>query len=253
MKKLLTIIFLLCASVAHADMTFTDSDQSTESNADPKTHSFSCTSGADVLVLGISGQIGSSRAGGAPTYNAAPMTIAGSLNTIGAEGDVEVWYLIDPGCTGSGLTVSVPNTGTATLLYMSMVTFSAAAGSTTAFVEAVNDGNGSNAAPATVTCTPNQSGDAMYGMLHWGNNATTDWGTFTGNEIFKFDLGQEVTGAYYQISTDANPFLFSVDDDGSSGPDTDDYGFTCVVFEQAEVGAGPTRRRMIIMSEALYE
>ena len=247
MKKLFTLIFLLCASVAHADLSFTESGESGESNGDPRTLSFSCTSTADLLVVGISVQVAPSpRTGGTPTYNGSGMTQAGTTNTLGGEGDVEVWYLVDPGCTGSALTLSVPNTAN-NLILLSAATFSAGGTDTAGYVGSVNDGTATNVAPATVTCTPNQSGDAMYSILHWGNNATTDWGTYAGSEIFKFDLGQEMTGAYYHISTDANPFEFSVDDDGSSGPDTDDYSMTCAVWEQVVPSAG--RRRMIMMSE----
>ncbi|HSX45369.1 MAG TPA: hypothetical protein VLF39_04685, partial [Candidatus Saccharimonadales bacterium] len=82
----------------------------------PLASNYTCGAGSTVLVLGIVTGGSTARAGGAPTYNGVALTQAGSTQKAAASPEtvVEMFYLLAPP-TGSSLSISVPNTGTASL------------------------------------------------------------------------------------------------------------------------------------------
>lgn len=116
-------------------------------NTSPVTFSHTCDATAKLLTLGISCANGSTvRAGGAPTYNGVTMTQAGTTQKAAAspEGSCELWYLISPG-TGSSLTVSIPNTGSAPI-YATASSWIPPAGVTPS-LDVANGNNGTSTNP----------------------------------------------------------------------------------------------------------
>ena len=104
---------IMIASEAHAAHTF-DTTNFFEGTASPLEASYTCGSGATLLVVGIVAHGATARTGGAPTYNSVAMTQVGETRSSGQEAVVEMWYLPSPP-TGSAYTISVPNSGSLTL------------------------------------------------------------------------------------------------------------------------------------------
>lgn len=134
--------------------------------SDPLTASYTCDGSAKLLILGIVVGAGSARTGGAPTYNSVAMTQADSTRT-GTETSTELWYLIDP-TAGSSQTISVPNTGAATL-WVKASSYLPPPGRSIAFDTAT--GNQTSGANPSVSITPTVNGALIYAVLGDGANA----------------------------------------------------------------------------------
>ncbi len=122
------IIPLQFAGEAQAAHTY-DTKARFTGTANPLTQSYTCGSGATLLVLGIVTEGATARTGGAPRYNSVPMVQVNSTR-IATEVNVEMWYLANPS-TGSAYTIAVPNSNTRTL-YVIASSYKAASGKTSA-------------------------------------------------------------------------------------------------------------------------
>jgi hypothetical protein len=163
----------------------------TTSTANPLTQTYTCGSGATVLIVFLFYAGGTARSGGAPTYNGVALTQVDTQakGTTSPEASTEMWYLLDPP-TGSALTVSVPNAG-GLAMGGTIMSRKAPAGKTTRFDagDAVDKATGTNPTHAlnvgadtfVVACVAD-------GANAWSPTAFTgtaihndDWGTWGGS------------------------------------------------------------------------
>ena len=103
--------------------------QSTYGTTNPNVLSFTCNTGAKLLVCFLFNN-DAERTGGDPTYNSLPMTDSGAGYVIHTECGISIWYLIDPP-TGSAYDISFPNSGGSNI-QISAACFIPAAGKTAA-------------------------------------------------------------------------------------------------------------------------
>lgn len=126
---------------------------------------FNCPAGTSVLILCIGWNAVSARTGGSPTFNGVPMVDSGQgqVSQGGGETTVEVWYMLAPP-TGTGYTISVPNTGVLSL-WLSASCYSSATGVSAFDLSAVATGNSAN---GSVNITPTVDGAAIIAALTSG-------------------------------------------------------------------------------------
>jgi hypothetical protein len=204
----------------------------------PLTQSYTCGSGATLLVLGIVTAGNTPRTGGAPTYNGAVMTQVDSTR-IATETNVEMWYLANPS-TGSAYTISVPNTNTRTL-YVTASSYKAASGKTSALDTSNGDKQTSSNPYVCITTTAdgdvivdilgdgyddvptandssgqytvlystddgNYSDNAQYRLQPAAGMDCPDW-TTAGSDEWAMVVGafKEVVPIYYSVGTESNP------------------------------------------------
>lgn len=184
--------------------TFDTNLRFTGSNS-PLTQSYTCGSGATVLVLGIVTGGSVVRAGGAPTYNGVSLTQADSTRYYASspETSCELWYLLAPP-TGASYTISVPNTG-AKSLYVQASSYKAAAGCSSV-LDVAGGSTGLTDAPY-VSVTTTSDGDVIVAVAGTGDDNApftqsgtslnrTDDGTFSDSNQYKL----QATAGIYTIS-----------------------------------------------------
>ena len=229
------LVLFAFANWALADMSLDNSDYYDEATADPGALSFTCGADTDALVIGITTQLGSPREAGAPTYNGATFTQAGTVETGGQEGDVEVWYLLAPS-TGSAYSISVPNSGSARIEF-SAASMIAAGSSVAVFDTVTQNGGASGGSTISLDITPGAIGNFMFNVLHSGYSAAAiSWSDIL---IASQDLGQENFFSQYAVATTTDTHSFTVT--YGSG---DDYGIMAASFEEYTAPEGE-RQRMI--------
>ena len=112
-----------------------DTKAETNGATNPLTLSYTCGSGATLLVLCIVVSGGTLRTGGKPTYDGVEMTTVyeGIKYSSSPEANVSMYYLIKPP-TGSEKTISVPNTtATPRTMWLSASSYKAQSGYTSAY------------------------------------------------------------------------------------------------------------------------
>jgi hypothetical protein len=173
-------------------------------NSNPQTLSYTCGSGATLLVLGIVTATTTARTGGAPTYNGVAMTQVDSTRTA-AETNVEMWYLANPS-TGSAYNISVPNSGALTL-YLIASSYKAASGYTSALDVSNGDSNTGSANPS-VAVTTKVNGDVVVDILGDGYyNAPS--GNSPGTVLYSTDDGSYSDNAQYALQATAGLITLS--------------------------------------------
>ena len=197
-SRLLLLLMLLCiltipvkeVQAAHSY----DTKARFTGATNPLTQSYTCGSGATLLVLGIVTAGNTARTGGAPTYNGVVMTQVDSTRTA-TEVNVEMWYMTNPS-TGSAYTISVPNSNTRTL-YVTASSYNAGSGKTSTLD--VSNGNQLTSNNPYVCVTTTADGDAIVDILGDGlDTAPTKDATFT--LLYSTDDGSYSDNAQYRIS-----------------------------------------------------
>jgi hypothetical protein len=171
-------------------------------SANPQTLSYTCGSGATLLVLGIVAEGATSRTGGAPTFDGVAMTQVDSTQTA-TETNVEMWYLVNPS-TGSAYDISVPNSNTLTL-YLIASSYKAASGYTSA-LDVSNGTTGSTANPSLLVDT-NVDGDVVVDVLGHGYHKVPTANSHT--LLYSTDDGAYTDNAQYALQVTAGSITLS--------------------------------------------
>jgi hypothetical protein len=189
---------------AQAAHTF-DTKARTSGATNPLTLSYTCGSGATLLVLGIVIAGATIRSGGAPTYNGVAMTQVGSTR-IATETNVAMYYLANPS-TGSAYTISVPNTGLQTL-YLIASSYKAASG----YSSTLDISNGSRvvdpgSANPSCSVTTTANGDVVVDILGHGLDTPPTANNWT--LLSSTDDGAYSDNAQYALQATAGAIAFS--------------------------------------------
>jgi hypothetical protein len=195
-----SLIPLVYASPAH---TFDTKARGTGTGK-PQTLSYTCGSGATLLVLGIVVAGTTARAGGAPTYNGVSMTQVDTVRTAG-ETNCEMWYLVNPS-TGSAYSISVPNTGGKTL-YLIASSYIAQSGYTSALDVYTGTAKTSNTANPSLSVTTTVDGDVVVDILGDGYSSKP-----TANShvlLYSTDDGSYSDNAQYALQASAGSITLS--------------------------------------------
>ena len=179
--------------------TFDNKAQILDARTNPVAANYTCGAGATLLVLSLSTTTGTTRTGGAPTYNGNTLTqVATALGDTGGEGTAELWYLVNPP-TGSALSVSVPNTG-AGYITVIISSYKAAAGYTSA-LDATNQAYSTSSTNPTVSVTSHINGDVIVDSLFTGYTSPPS----ANNRVLLYqnDTGNESNGAQYYLQATA--------------------------------------------------
>ena len=187
------ILPLQFAGEARADHTFDTKLRFTGATS-PLTQSYTCGSGATLLVLGIVTEGNTARTGGAPTYNGVAMTQVNSTR-IATETSVEMWYLSNPS-TGSAYTISVPNSNTRTL-YVIASSYKAATGKTS--VLDTSNGDQQTSANPYVCVTTTANGDAIVDILGEGYDDIPTANDSAYTLLYSTDDGNYSDNAQYRL------------------------------------------------------
>jgi len=173
--------------------TYNSYKASVESAANPATlTTYNCPSGTTVLVVCIGLNSATPRAGGTLTFNSQNMTDSGQgqITQGGGETTVEVWYMLNPP-TGTGYTISAPNTSTATL-WLSASCYAAGVGKTSALdLSASTTGNSAN---GNIDISPTVNGAAIIAAITSGYRTPP---STLNDEISTNDWGNQVFGDQY--------------------------------------------------------
>jgi hypothetical protein len=163
----------------------------------PLTNSYTCGTGATLLVVSVVTAGSTNRAGGNPTYNGITLSQADQLRKYATspETSCELFYLLAPP-TGSVYTISVPNTGGRTL-YVVASSYKAQAGYTSALD--VTNGNTGLSANPSVSVTTTTNGDVIVGVM--GNGLTSVPTGRSGTVLYETDNGQHIDAAQYYLQT----------------------------------------------------
>ena len=199
------------------------STQGTPDTTDPHVTSHTCSAATKVLVVAIFFRDTTPRAGGAPTYNAAPMTDSGQGFVAPTENaSVELWYLLDPS-TGDN-NISVPNTNLVTM-NVSAMSFEPSVGNNAVFDNS-NSATGTSTGP-TVTVTNTYANDLMVGVLGSGDRDVPSAGA---NYILAHteDAGNQVWGTEYDLDSGASGGVV-VD---FTTPHNEDYALIGISFNE---------------------
>jgi len=217
------IIPLQFAEEAQANHTFDTKLRFTGATS-PLTQSYTCGSGATLLVLGIVTEGNTARTGGAPTYNGTAMTQVNSTR-IATETNVEMWYLANPS-TGSAYTISVPNSNTRTL-YVTASSYKAASGKTSTLD--VSNGDQQTSANPYVCVTTTADGDAIVDILGDGLDTAPTANDSAYTLLYSTDDGAYSDNAQYRIQPAA----------GADCPDwtvaSDDWAMIVGAFKEVVV------------------
>jgi hypothetical protein len=152
--------------------TFDTKTTGTRSADNPWTVSHTCSGSTELLVVCIFVNGTSARTGGAPTYNGDPLTDSGEGGVFNAECGTEVWYLLTPD-TGASYTLSIPNTGLASL-NASVMSFEPSG--IVGDLDNANSGSGTDANPDIQVSTTNNN-CLMVGSVASGFRDTPTAGT----------------------------------------------------------------------------
>ena len=230
-SRALLLLLLLCISTipvkeVQANHTY-DTKARFTGSSNPLTQSYTCGSGATLLVLGIVTAGNTARTGGAPTYNGVAMTQVDSTR-IATEVNVEMWYLADPS-TGSAYTISVPNSNTRTL-YVTASSYKAASGKTS-ILDVSNGGQDTTGSANPYVCvTTTADGDAIVDILGDGLDTapTANDGAYT--LLYSTDDGAYSDNAQYRLQPAA----------GMDCPDwtvaSDDWAMVVGAFKEVTAG-----------------
>lgn len=194
------------------------------STANPVTMSFTCGSGATVLVLCIVYAGSTARGGGSPTYNSVSMTQADQrrYGSASPECTVEIWYLLNPP-TGSSYTLNVPNSG-ALSTHIWVSSYKAQSG----YKSVLDVSNGAGAVGTNPTCsvTTNRDGDVIVAAVANGAQTWSPSGR-SGTKLYDADLGSWGGGAQYFLQSTAGSKAMS----WTFGT-SEDYGECVVAFKE---------------------
>ena len=194
--------------------------------------SYTCGSGATLLVLGIvvDGLTVPARTGGAPTYNGVALTQAGTnAQASGGETTVELWYLLNPP-TGSAYTIHIPDDNN--VYFTAEASSYKAASGYTSGLRTADIASGTSTNPTGPTHTGLASGDVIVAAI--GSGATT-WNPSgrTGVQLYDVDDGSYGDGGQYLIKTDANNTAMA----WTFGT-SDDWAIVSAVFKEAQLTTG---------------
>lgn len=197
----------------------------TSSAANPATQSVTVAPAETLLVLLLKTAGATDRAGGAPTFNGVAMLQAGTTQKAAAspECGAELWYY--PGQPPVGtFTLSIPNTGTATLFWRACAA-SAPAGGGSRF-SAASGGNATGTNP-TSTLSLGEPACICFaivasGAQTWASTARN--GTLIGDH----DDGAHGTGYQYVLNV-ASPGTQQM---GWTFATSDDYGTCAAAFAE---------------------
>lgn len=198
------IRFMPTDDLKHGSHTFDTSKRFTGST-NPLITSYTCGSGATLLVLGIVVGGGTNRTGGAPTYNGISMTQVQTTQKYATspETSCEMWYLSNP-ITNSVKTISVPNSGARTL-YIIASSYKAAVGKTSVLENSYAT-TGLSANPS-VNFTTFTAGDVVVDVLGDGLNTVP---TSNSNiKLFSVDDGSYSDNGQYSLQALAGNVVFS--------------------------------------------
>lgn len=191
--------------------------------------SFTVASDETVLVLLLKVVGGTNRAGGAPSFTGQAMTQANSTQKAASspECSAELWYLEAPP-VGPG-TVSIPNTGSATVYYQ-LATGKSATGQSAFDVAAGNNGTSTNPSPGAAVTTVN--GAIGFAVVASGAQTWSPSGR-AGTVISDTDDGAHGTGTQYVLQATAGSHTLN----WTFGT-SDDWGAVSAYFK--EVAPTPT-------------
>lgn len=161
-------------------------------SANPATLAFDCGANATVLVVAVTSNTTTARAGGLPSYGGTPMSDSGqgSVSQGGGETSCELFYLIDP-ASGSN-SISVPNTN-ADSIGIAAVSFE---GGTSAFDTSVS-ATGDDTTP-TDDITTGDDGCAIVAVMTSGARDEPS-ATAPSTLLYTDDWGNQVMGfSYYE-------------------------------------------------------
>lgn len=170
--------------------------QFTTGSSDPTDVTYTCGSGATLLVLLIVGAGTTLRTGGNPTYNGVEMTL-GDTN-YNAETFCEFYYMLDPP-TGSALTIRIQNDNARTI-FGCAASFKAASGYTTQ-LRTCSKTSGTTANPGGPTMTGLATGDVIVSILGTGDNTFAP-SAQTGTVLYTYDPAAYGMGSQYYITPD---------------------------------------------------
>ena len=167
-----------------------------ESSTNPRTVSTVVPSKCGVLIVSIMITGSTARTGGAPTWNSLTLSQSGTTTASG-EGQVEVWYLLNPPAATAN--VSVPNSGSIAIV-VHTATFTVATGKT-ALYDNTNVAATTGTNPTCSVSVVNNGNDhLLHGALFSGYlNVTTLSVTSPGVEEFELDTGSESCGAAHKL------------------------------------------------------
>lgn len=168
---------------------------------DPGLIAITPTTGATLLVVGITKWDDVERGGGAPTFNGVAMTRVGTVEQ-SSETNIELWYLLDPSI--GTFNISVPNTNSDDIALHASV-YAAQAGYTTEF-DIKNQTNAATGSP-TINITPTANGDAVIDIMASGDGTIASANSQT--LLHKNDQGGWVDGSQYALQASAAQLTFS--------------------------------------------
>jgi hypothetical protein len=191
------------------------------------TASLTIQAGETVAVLFIKTVGATDRAGGAPTWNG-PQTqtfVQANATQKAAttpEAGIEVWYLLNP-VLGTG-TITIPNTGAATLFW-EVATAQAAAGGRSAF-DVAGGANATSTNPSPGAIVTTEDGAAVFAAVAGGHanmlNATPAF-----SEISEVDDGAHGYASQYTMQATKGSITMS----WTHGTG-DDWGAVAVAFKE---------------------
>lgn len=211
--------------MAHTlDTTYSDV---TGPTTNPLTFSYTAASGVTLIILSIMTER-NARTGGAPTFDGVTMVQAGSTET-STESKTEIWYLVSSITTGSSITVSIPNSGSASL-HIGMTSWTSSTGASGLDVVAgiSNQSSTNPTLSATPTVTNGVMQDCMgsgEGLVPTGNNRTL---------IAQADTGSSTCGFQYYLSPPASSTAMS----WTLG--SDDWSMVVACFKETSAPTVPT-------------
>lgn len=197
----------------------------TTATTNPLTATFTPGAGVTVLVLAILYAGSTARGGGAPTFNGAALTQAGSqrYGTTSPECSCELWYLLSPPI--GAYTVSIPNSG-GLALSAEVSTYKAATGYSSA-LDVVSGQNGATSTnPTTASFSTTVNGDAIVAVVA---NGAQSWASTarTGTVVYDNDNGTWGGGSQYLLQSTAGSTTMS----WTFGT-SEDWGVQAVAFKE---------------------
>lgn len=206
--------------------TLDNSAQAATTTNNPATLSFTCGSGADLLVVVLFVDGTTARTGGAPSYNSEDLTDSGEgfVYFSGGECGVEIWYLAPPSI--GGYTISVPNDGSLTI-GISAMSFTSSLG--TAAKHASNSATGETEDPSVVVATTVANCLMIGGLGSGDRDAPAAGANYT--LVHTEDIGNQTWGSEYDLDSGSSGDI-TVDFDTARA---DDWGLIGMAFEEVEV------------------
>lgn len=194
------------------------------SASDPISFSYAIARGDTVIALLLKVVGGTNRAGGAPTWGPYTFQQADSTQKAAAspEASAEIWYLLNP--APATATLTIPNTGAATVVY-TVAVGRAALGGQSAFIGAIGANNtAANPSPGAVTVT--EAGAIGFAIAAGG---WTTWSPSAqvGTAIANTDDGAHGSGEQYIL----NPAIGSHTLSWTFGT-SDDWGAVSAYFRE---------------------